>query len=88
MPNELLCVRADTYWAGIWLDAIPSMPLEKYRKLMRLMAEYPADNREAFEQLGLWLREHRATSKRTEKMLQIYRDYKNKGDFCHGSHNF
>ena len=57
MADEILNVRADAYRACILLDALPTMTLEKFRKLMRLMTKYPDDNREALEQLGRFLPE-------------------------------
>lgn len=57
MADEILNVRADAYRACILLDALPTMTLEKFRKLVRLMTKYPEDNREALEQLGRFLPE-------------------------------
>ena len=74
MADEILNVRADAYRACILLDVLPTMTLEKFRKLVRLMTKYPEDNREALEQLGRWLRANWNNSQRTKKMYQIYRN--------------
>ena len=57
MADEILNVRADAYRACILLDALPTMTLDKYRKLVRLMATHEWENEDALEQLGQFLQE-------------------------------
>lgn len=71
MADEILNVRADAYRACVLLDALPTMTLEKFRKLVRLMQKYPDDNREALEQLGRFLPERVSRARKEWELASL-----------------
>lgn len=64
MDREGLHIRVEWDTGTLWLslDDLPKWSLTKYRKLLKLMAEWPRENREAWELLGDWLADYVANT--------------------------